>query len=116
MGLDMYVFSSEKEEICYWRKEPAIHKWFQNLADTKGIEYESFNGIQVPLTREDILKLSKDICSLNLDLDASGFFFGSNANMSDSDILYFKSGNLSKCIAMLEAIDEGKEIYYDSWW
>ena len=45
MGLDMYINSKEGNEIAYWRKEPAIHDWFEGLAINKGIEFDKFNCI-----------------------------------------------------------------------
>ena len=117
MGLDMYVNTDAEGdgELLYWRKQPALHKWFQDLADSKGIEYESFNCIPVPLEKEDILKLRMDINNHNLDFAAQGYFFGSN-DMDQDDMKEWLKTRLYECEEMLDSIDQGHNLTYDSWW
>jgi len=116
MGLDMLIFDENQEEVTYWRKEPAIHDWFRQLADKKGIKYDIFNGVKVPVTIDDVLELQSKILTLDLDLEASGFFFGSNSDMTELEKTHFRTRNLSTIADMLEALGEGHTIHYDSWW
>lgn len=119
MGLDMSIEyidqeTGEAEELLYWRKQPALHSWFEKLAVSKGIEFESFNCIDVPLVEEDILKLKKDLKEHTLDMKASGFFWGSNDNMSAGELDEWIKERLDECDAMLSALE--LNIYYTSWW
>lgn len=120
MGLDMYINTDDTEsdgELIYWRKEPAIHSWFESLADSKNIEYEGdFNCVEVPLLKEDILKYRMDINNHNLDFGATGFFFGSNSRMDQDDLKYWIKERLQECDKMIAAIDNGHNISYNSWW
>jgi hypothetical protein len=122
MGLDMYAYSTkaqpkteidfstknfEPEELHYWRKHPNLHGWMQNLYDAKGGTSSDFNGDCVVLDNEDLDNLEEDIKDGNLP-DTSGFFFGQSDD-NDSDDLEFVS-------KAREAINEGKTVYYTSWW
>ena len=123
MGLDMYAYSTkaqpkteidfstknfEPEELHYWRKHPNLHGWMQNLYDAKGGTSDSFNGDCVVLDSEDLDNLEQDIKDGNLP-DTSGFFFGQSHPDSDLDDLEFVS-------KARQAINEGKTVYYTSWW
>jgi hypothetical protein len=123
MGLDMYAYSTkaqpkteidfsttnfEQTELHYWRKHPNLHGWMQNLYDAKGGTSDSFNGDCVVLDSEDLDNLEQDIKDGNLP-DTSGFFFGQSHPDSDLDDLEFVS-------KAREAINEGKTVYYTSWW
>jgi hypothetical protein len=122
MGLDMFAFSTKAkpksevdfetknfkpEEIHYWRKHPNLHGWMQNLYDAKGGTSSNFNGDCVVLDNEDLDNLEQDIKDGNLP-DTSGFFFGQSDD-NDSDDLEFVS-------KARETINEGKTVYYTSWW
>ena len=56
-------------EIAYWRKHPNLQGWMEQLWDAKGrpgtdIGDErdfDFNGVELELTFEDILRLEEDI-------------------------------------------------------
>ena len=52
MGLDMYAYVADKagrevdsRELAYWRKHPNLHGWMERLAESKNLEYGSFNGV-----------------------------------------------------------------------
>ena len=52
MGLDMYAYVADKagqevdsRELAYWRKHPNLHGWMERLAESKNVEYGSFNGV-----------------------------------------------------------------------
>ncbi len=123
MGLDMYALSTkakpetdvdfsmkniESNEIQYWRKHPNLHGWMQNLYDAKGGTSDSFNGDCIVLDIEDLDNLEQDIKDGNLP-DTQGFFFGESSGDEDNDDLEFVS-------KAREAINDGKTVYYTSWW
>ena len=136
MGLDMFIFRKNKKEeedteVAYWRKEPSIHMWFNELADNKNIKYESFNCVKVPVTQGDITNLIKDIQSdINnvekndydnfvLNYEASGFFWGSNSIDKTNIQQYFEWANEQVDILgkLLDYMKKNKgSYYYDSWW
>ena len=106
MGLDMYAYVAQKagqqseyyegegdfvdgewkphkptvtkpREIAYWRKHPNLHGWMEILAERKGLKYNTFNGVELELTWDDIDKLEKDIKSgVVSNMNTTGFFFG----------------------------------------
>ena len=83
MGLDMWLYEKEVNEVAYWRKDNAIHNWFiTNYA----------NGVDdcspVPVPKEGIIEL-RDVCIKVLEANnaevamellppVAGFFFGSD--------------------------------------
>ncbi len=115
MGLDMYV-NDDDGELLYWRKEPAIHSWFEELALDKDIEFDSFNCIPVPLVKDDILKLRMDINNDNLNMSATGFFFGNHGDMDLDDYKDWKKDRLQECETMINSLSTGNTLTYDSWW
>ena len=58
MGLDMYInnksITEGDNEVAYWRKHRELHNIFEDIATDKGIKYDSFNCVPVPLTVSDI--------------------------------------------------------------
>lgn len=68
----MYIYEGDNE-IAYFRKEPAIHDWFENLAIEKRIEFDSFNCVEVPLEIVDLHNLIDDLANRRLNYDACGF-------------------------------------------
>ena len=125
MGLDMYAFAvskensvdqftiapdSRNEELQYWRKHHDLHGWMEQLYRAKGGTKESFNCVPVQLTVEDLDQLQSDLLSEKLP-QTQGFFFGINPPDLESlkeDLMF-----IQKCRIALE---EGKTVYYDSWW
>jgi hypothetical protein len=97
MGLDMYIFNRDNDdsEELYWRKEYDLQELFQNLAVKKGIEFESFNCIKVPLNVEDV----------DYILD----------NLEEIE-MYSKDYTRGKLQELKFKIHTGGNFYYDSWW
>ena len=127
MGLDMYAFSMndraviddfsfdkefKDEEIMYWRKHNALHGWMEALYQNKGGTAESFNCIPLRLIKEDMEQLKKDISSDSLK-PTSGFFFGSTDDYYDSQM---KAEDIAFADKVIALINNGKAVYYDSWW
>lgn len=123
MGLDQFAYSinksGEKVELAYWRKHPNLQGWMEELWTSKGrpgLEGSNedspmgdFNCIPVELSLEDLEGLEKDLTEEKLP-DTVGFFFG-----DDSDTFY-KEKDLQFVEAARQAIEDGSQVFYDSWW
>jgi hypothetical protein len=79
MGLDMYLYRKEVEEVAYWRKANAIHGWFMQFTDVD-------NCTPVSINKEQLIEL-RDTCAKVVEIGTSdaaeellppteGFFFG----------------------------------------
>jgi hypothetical protein len=121
MGLDMYAYTINRApekpvgfkaddavEIHYWRKHPNLHGWMERLYREKGGEDDSFNCVNLLLTRADLDALEDAICSHRLP-PTSGFFFGESDGSEVDDDLHF----IAKA---REAIAAGLTVFYSSWW
>lgn len=126
MGLDMYALKIRKgliteqvdfhlpdnddaaEELHYWRKHPDLHGWMEDLYREKGGQGEQFNCDNLQLTEEDLNRLEEDIKAGELP-DTTGFFFGeSDGSETNDDLEFVRKAR--------EAINEGYDVYYTSWW
>lgn len=108
MGLDQYAFAQkngDKEEIMYWRKHADLAGWMADLYYARGGEGD-FNCVQLKLHRHDIEKLEKDHEDLEV---AEGFFWGESRPEHIQDTKRFIS-------LAYEALHNGREVYYTSWW
>jgi hypothetical protein len=139
MGLDMYAYSANKagaqteywdngdtidgefvstctkpKEIMYWRKHPNLHGWLENLWQRKGrpgaeSDSDTFNGIELELTWEDLMELEYDIAHKALP-STQGFFFG-----DDSDDYYKKQDQEFIKEAKADLLC-GLKVFYNSSW
>ena len=118
MGLDMYAYAAAKaeandetgqREIAYWRKHPNLHGWMQRLAESKNLEYDSFNGVELELAWEDLEALEQAVTHKQLP-STSGFFFG-----QDSDDEYRES-DLAFVRAAKAEVFLGLKVFYNSSW
>ena len=104
MGLDMYIFKDDgkrgNDELVYWRKHHNLHYWFEELAIDKGIEFDSFNTVKVPLTSEDI-----EAC-----LEALPEIYDDDEYAEDN-ISYTKA----QLTPLRFKVGTGLNVYYDSW-
>ena len=102
---------TKPREIAYWRKHPNLHGWMEQLAEQKGLEYNSFNGIELELTWEDIDRLEKDIKAGSVaELGTTGFFFG------DPSDEFYKERDLQFCIDAKTELFLGRKVFYNSSW
>ena len=122
MGLDQYGYAKkgdEKLELMYWRKHPNLQGFMEELWESKdrplpeGAEIDDnimgdFNCIPLSLTMSDIEELEECVRGGNLP-HTSGFFFGESREEHNEDTLEFI--NKAK-----QALLDGYEVYYDSWW
>ena len=121
MGLDQYAYTASKaklgwnddshKEIAYWRKHPNLQGWMEKLAKEKGLEYDTFNAIELELTWEDLERLEKDVKSGAVgELNTTGFFFG---NPSDD---YYREHDLQFCADARFNLFMGLKVFYNSSW
>ena len=139
MGLDMYAYVASKagqqneyyegaewdpvtresvnpnvvkpREIAYWRKHPNLHGWMQRLWEAKGGAHneDSFNGIELELTRDDIDMLEQDVLAGHLP-STTGFFFGNEADD------YYKDQDLAFVKYARAELFCGLKVFYNSSW
>lgn len=108
-------FTGDLEEIASWRKHNALHNWMEDLYREKGFT-DDFNCTMMELTREDILRLKDSIDNNNLTC-TSGFFFGDTNYMENGEYEeFYKDSDLSFIEEALDELDDGRFIYYESWW
>jgi hypothetical protein len=137
MGLDMYAYVAAKagqqnefyegaefdettrefvnktttkpREIAYWRKHPNLHGWMERLAEQKNLKYESFNGIEMELSAEDLDELERAVTHGQLPA-TGGFFFGNNADehYRESDLEFVKNARAELFF--------GLKVFYNSSW
>ena len=117
MGLDMYAYVRREQdsddeydkEFAYWRKFNALHGWMENLYRERSGN-DTFNCVNLPLTIRDLDRLEDDLNNNNLK-PIEGFFFGPQ-EIDPEDIKdtheFISAGKMF--------IEDGKEIYYSSWW
>lgn len=119
MGLDQYAYIASKanseygttQELAYWRKHPNLQGWMQKLFYEKGGVCDTFNGVEVELTWDDIDKLEKDIKSGEVsELGTTGFFFG---NPSDE---HYRERDLEFCVNAKAETFLGRKVFYNSSW
>jgi hypothetical protein len=121
MGLDQYAYiaskansewnDASKQDLAYWRKHPNLQGWMEKLFFEKGGECDTFNGVEVELTWDDIDKLEKDIKSGEVPkLGTRGFFFG-----EPSDACYYEH-DLEFCVNAKAELFLGRKVFYNSSW
>jgi hypothetical protein len=140
MGLDMNAYAvvqggerdGEEEHLADWRKHNRLHGWMEDLWEQKGRPFDGelddnpmgdFNCVPVELTLEDLDQLEEDIAEKVLP-ETHGFFFGGDSfDWEDDDgnkfpegDYYYKQTDLQFVKDARKAINEGKKVYYNSWW
>jgi len=118
MGLDMMAYAVDptvktkeavSENIAEWRKHPNLHGWMERLWRDRTGSKDDFNCQEVELTVEDLSTLELDV-RMSILPDTTGFFYG-----NDSDD-YYKGTDLAFVKDAKAKIDEGKKVFYNSWW
>ena len=100
---------NKPREIAYWRKHPNLHGWMERLAEQKKLDYDSFNGVEMELTAEDLDELEYAVKEHRLPA-TSGFFFGSDADeyYRDSDLKFIQEARAEMFM--------GLKVFYNSSW
>lgn len=105
-----------KENVAYWRKANAIHRWFVDTAQGGLDDCQTSNA----LTKDDFIEL-RDLCKKVIETkDASllppqkGFFFG----WYEVDDLYFQDiqDTVEKINKVIDTYDDNYIYYYYSSW
>ena len=136
MGLDMYAYSAAKAaakndyyhakyelgnenatdpttELAYWRKHPNLHGWMEQLWIEKTNPNPEadpmFNGIELELTYDDILRLEQDIINKQLP-KTTGFFFGESSDE------YYREQDLAFVRQAKADLFVGLRVFYNSSW
>jgi len=137
MGLDMYAYTAAKagqqnefyegavwdeelkesvnlavtkpREIAYWRKHANLHGWMERLAESKNVEYSSFNGVELELTWADLDELERAVTHGQLPV-TRGFFFGDGADdyYKEQDLEFIKNARAELFL--------GLKVFYNSSW
>lgn len=127
MGLDQFAYTAANQaevdtrELAYWRKHPNLQGWMEALwlekLDAQGMKPEdspwgsTFNGVELELTWDDLVRLEEDILSGKIaSLQTVGFFFG---NASDD---YYKEQDLEFVRKAKAEIFSGLRVFYNSSW
>ena len=140
MGLDQFAYKRDADEdedgnitIAEWRKHNRLQGWMEDLWEDKG--RPNFNSSQsqamgdfncqpVELTLSDIEQLEAHITNKSLP-DTQGFFFGDDSYSWDEDSegnklpegdYYYKETDLEFIRDARQALEEGKKVFYNSWW
>jgi len=100
---------TKPRELAYWRKHPNLHGWMERLAEQKNIEYDSFNGVELELTYEDLDELERAVTHKQLPA-TQGFFFGNDADefYYESDLDFVKNAKAELFL--------GLKVFYNSSW
>ena len=110
MGLDQYAFTRGEDEadtqIMQWRKHADLEGWMSELYYEKGGQAESFNCVELSLDKDDLLRLKQEYQNLQ---QTTGFFWGVSGKYEETQTGQFIE-------AALQAIDDGYEVIYSSWW
>ena len=130
MGLDQYAYaaseikSEDRDELAYWRKHNRLQGWMEQLWEKKGRPH--FNDIENPLgdfncqpvelTLSDIEQLEAHVENKSLP-ETGGFFFGNDSYGDYDDPEWgYKKTDLEFIGLARTALQEGKKVFYDSWW
>jgi hypothetical protein len=99
----------EQREIAYWRKHPNLHGWMERLAQEKNVDYDSFNGVELELTWEDLEALEQAVHDNALPA-TTGFFFGQNSDdeYRESDLAFIRKAKAEVFL--------GLKVFYNSSW
>jgi len=138
MGLDQYAYArpagldrgedgENNEELAYWRKHNRLHGWMESLYRDKGNEVteegfgNSFNCVEVELTESDIEQLEAHVEGKSLP-ETNGFFFGDDSYSYEDEDLNESGGYFHKELDVnfikdaRQALQDGKKVFYNSWW
>ena len=118
MGLDMYVYDDNENQVAYWRKFNALHRWFVIHVQDGVDECQKSRD----LTKDDIsniLYVLKEIEKNPLTAPemlptSDGFFFGDTEYGSwfMRDVV----DSIPVFERMLEQIEYGNKLHYHSSW
>jgi hypothetical protein len=99
-------------EIAYWRKHPNLHGWMEQLWNSRNGGHQdgnTFNGIELELTWEDLEVLELDIIAGTLP-NTTGFFFGNDSDdhYREQDLKFIRDARAELFL--------GLKVFYNSSW
>ena len=100
---------TQPRELAYWRKHPNLHGWMERLAERKNLQYDSFNGVEMELTAEDLDELERAVTHKQLPA-TQGFFFGNDADE------HYHNDDLAFIKAARAELFFGLKVFYNSSW
>jgi hypothetical protein len=103
---------TKPREIAYWRKHPNLHGWMEQLWNRRNGDDQdgnTFNGIELELTYEDLEILELDVIAGTLP-GTSGFFFGEDADehYQEQDLEFIRNARAELFM--------GLKVFYNSSW
>jgi len=110
--LNLSVGKTSYQEIAYWRKHNRLHGWMEELWREKGNGGE-FNSEELMLELIDIINLEKAIVNNELP-ETGGFYFGDDSYEEYEE--HYMVDDLKFVKEARQAINEGDEVIYNSWW
>ena len=110
--LNLSVGKTSYQEIAYWRKHNRLHGWMEELWREKGNGGE-FNSEELMLELIDIINLEKAIVNNELP-ETGGFYFGDDSYEEYEE--HYMVDDLKFVKEARQAIMEGDEVIYNSWW
>ena len=111
--LNISVENTSSQEIAYWRKHNRLHGWMERLWREKTGDEGDFNCKELQLELIDITNLEKAILKNELP-QTEGFFFGGDSYEDYEE--YYMVDDLKFVKEARQAIMEGDEVIYNSWW
>jgi len=103
---------TKPRELAYWRKHPNLHGWMERLWNSRNGGHQdgnTFNGIELELTYDDLERLELDVIAGTLP-DTTGFFFGNEAND------FYKEKDLEFIRNARAELFMGLKVFYNSSW
>ena len=99
-----YICNDESNELAYWRKHWKLHNWFKDLYLKKGGKDSSFNLVPIRVTADDLNKLKQD--------------FKEDKSLHYSDYMQYdyKYTDDEFIKNALDAIENGYEVFFESWY
>ena len=110
--LNLSVGNTSVQEIAYWRKHNRLHGWMEELWRKKGNE-GVFNTEELLLELIDIVNLEKAILKNELPM-TEGIFFGGDSYEDYEE--HYMTDDLKFVKEARQAINEGDDVIYNSWW
>ena len=82
MGLDMYLYRKDVDQVAYWRKDNAIHGWLiehyaDGIDDCKPIEVDRIGLIALRDICLQLIEANSAELAMEILPPVPGFFFGS---------------------------------------
>ena len=118
MGLDMHIVDEMGEEVAYWRKFNALHKWFVTHLQAGVDDCQRSRKITLD-DAEALLYILKEISknpvvAEGLMPTVTGFFFG--ATNYDEYFMEDVKHSIPVIEDLIDKIKYGDSLYYQSSW